>query len=131
MTRLTKKLLAPKFLYFLGISYSLLVTILFLMPAQDVPEVTIPFLDKLVHVLIFSILSFIWLLIFRNSSKIIHTILWICLIIWCYGIIIELLQQWFFDTRNADSWDVVANSVGILTGVLLFQRIKARFSLKK
>jgi glycopeptide antibiotics resistance protein len=52
------------------------------------------------------------------------------LIIFFYGIIIEASQGLFFESRTADGWDIIANSVGILLGWLIFQKIKKLFLLK-
>ena len=53
-----------------------------------------------------------------------------------YGIVIEILQHLFTDTRKADIFDVLANAFGALVGLLsigfyqkYFQRINFRIKL--
>ncbi len=130
MMRVIKKLLAPKYLRTAGIAYTILVTVLFLMPAGNVPVVKIPFLDKIIHVIIFTLLAFFWLSTLLKKNHTFKKAFWICIAIWFYGIIIELLQENFFDTRNADAWDIVANTTGIVLGFLVFGKLKSYLTLK-
>nr|MCH9660199.1 VanZ family protein [Bacteroidota bacterium] len=119
MTQGIKKLSEPKILIWIGVGYSLIITTLFLLPAKEVPEVRVPFVDKIVHLVIFSVLTFIWLW-FCESKKLLKYIARVVLLIFVYGIIIETLQELFFETRTADVWDVLANTIGILMGLVVF-----------
>ena len=109
--------------------YTLFITTLFLLPAKEVPEMRIPFVDKIVHFAIFSVLTFIWLW-FCESKKLVKYTVWVLLLVLTYGIIIEALQELFFETRTADVWDVLANSIGILIGLAVFKKMEKRISLK-
>lgn len=131
MTQGTKKLLEPKSLKFTGIAYSLFITFLLLFPATNIPEVEVPFIDKLGHVSIFAILVIIWSLfdLSKADGSKLKTI-WVVFIAFFYGIIIEVLQGLFFESRTADEWDIIANSAGILLGWLIFSKIKYLFILK-
>jgi len=53
---------------------------------------------------------------------------WVLIGAFIYGIVIEVLQELFFESRTADIWDVVANSAGILLGWLIFRNIKKYLS---
>lgn len=125
--------MAKKTVLRLGILYSLLITIAFLMPTSgklNQFDFFIP-IDKLLHAIIHLILAFIWLTaIVYQKNKQIKT-KWIALtLISCvvYGIIIEIFQGQLVNTRKADFMDVIANSVGTLLGLLLFLKVKIRFN---
>ncbi|RMA65687.1 VanZ family protein [Ulvibacter antarcticus] len=123
MTQLIKKLSEPKPLLLIGVLYTLLVTIAFLFPKSQIPQVNILELDKLVHVLIHGILSFIWLCYwfstdkYHFSNKIVFVILSVCFL---YGLAIEASQHLFTLSRQFDAFDILANSIGSLIGLLAF-----------
>ncbi len=129
MTLLIKKLSEPKILFSIGIVYTLFITVVFLSPAREMPEPIIPFLDKLGHVLVHYILSFIWLCYVllgdKNhiSVKIVFVVLFIC---FSYGILIEALQHWLTTSRTFDLFDIVANGIGTLIGLLSFRLLRDR-----
>ena len=123
MTSLIKKLSEPKTLLLIGVIYTLLITIVLLLPASEIPQIRISFVDKIAHVLIHGFLSFIWLL-YRFSSdkyhislKNVFVVLFIC---FSYGIIIEAVQHWFILSRSYDVFDIVANEFGSLFGLLSY-----------
>jgi VanZ family protein len=134
MTQLIKKLLAGKNTLPIAIVYTLLITIAFLSPSSGMPRVffKIPYLpfDKLVHFVLHSILSFVWLTFIwkqvKNKLKS-KNILFILLACIGYGIIIEILQDKFVPSRQADWQDVIANVLGTLGGMLFFFKYKNRF----
>ncbi len=117
----TKKLLGAKTLKFLGIVYTLVLTLLLLFPSTDVPDLEVPFLDKIGHVSLFSFLVLIWMTYSWVASEGVRSrIFQVGSLAFFYGIVIEILQELFFQPRTADIWDVVANSVGIVLGWLIF-----------
>ncbi|MBX2827743.1 MAG: VanZ family protein [Flavobacteriaceae bacterium] len=131
MIKLIKKLLGPRPLFYLGLLYTTVVTVLFMLPAGDIPKVAIRFGDKWAHICVFILLTGIWLMIAELNhwfSK--NKIVWSSAAILLYGIIIEVLQEKFFETRSADIWDVVADLIGILLAVFVFVKMKKRISLK-
>lgn len=119
-----KKLLAPNTLLLLALVYTLLISIAFLIPGRAVPSTDLP-IDKFVHVSIHAGLFFIWALYFfrkqnnRIASKNFALVAISCLL---YGIIIEALQETFVALRHSDVMDLVANSVGILLGAIVFYK---------
>ncbi len=128
MRKLIKKLLGFKYLLFIGLFYTIFITIAFLLPGSELPKVR--FLnDKIVHIVLYIILSFIWLLYYFVSQKnqinlkSLIVILFVCLI---YGIIIELIQQLLIASRQADMEDVFANTLGAVIGALMFWNVKNR-----
>lgn len=121
MTPLIKKLSEPKLLLLFGVLYTALITVVFLSSAVEIPPSNIPFLDKLAHVIIHSVLFFIWFtygVVYdksHNRIKIVFVILIACLI---YGISIEVLQHYFITSRIFDWYDIYANGIGSLLGFL-------------
>ena len=131
MTQDTRKSLGAKRLKYIGLTYTIFLSFLLLFPTTNIPKVEVPAIDKLGHVALFAILVIIWLLFALSKTKGGKLIsIWVVLITFFYGIIIEALQGMFFESRTADGWDIIANSAGILLGWLIFQNIKKLFILK-
>ncbi len=129
MMRLIKNLLGHKTLLLLAILYTVLVTVALLSPTTGVLQFNIPFFDKLIHILIHWILTLLWLAYFFTgnryhfSTKIVVFTLFTCFF---YGIVVEAFQQWFTVTRTFEIFDIVANGIGNLTGLLSFWIIKKK-----
>jgi VanZ family protein len=97
---------------------------------ENVALTNIPFIDKIVHFLMyFGLMSVI---IFENRKSITTTrqVLFVAIIPFAYGILMEILQTTLTVTRVADFYDVVFNLTGVLTSLLLWLLIKPRFSKK-
>ncbi|MEM7187015.1 MAG: VanZ family protein [Bacteroidota bacterium] len=85
------------------------------------PDIEVPFLDKAGHVGLFAFLVLLWTMyIWVQTNGRLHRLGWVALCAFIYGIVIEALQELFFEPRTADIWDVVANFVGIALGGLIF-----------
>ena len=131
MTKLIKWLSEAKKLSSIAVVYSLLVTVVFLLPANDVPQVNVPFLDKFIHLLIHWMLCFIWLWYFfiadnyHSFTKNVFVVLTLC---FSYGILIEALQHWFTQSRRFDLFDIIANGIGCLIGLLSFLIVRKKLS---
>ena len=126
MTRVIKKLLAPRVLLSLGIIYTLLIAVASVSPTSDLPRIDFPFLDKIIHVLIYTIMALLWLMYGvtkRNGAMSLKTILLILFFCFLYGIIIEVIQGQFTAFRKADPWDVLANLAGVILGWLIFANV--------
>ena len=127
--RLIKELSEPKNILFAGIFYTLFITVALLSPVSEIPQVEIPFLDKLVHVLMHVVLVIIWLWYVHLgdkshiSIKNIFVVLFIC---FSYGVLIEALQHWFTLSRKFDFFDIIANGIGDLLGLLSFRIVRNR-----
>jgi len=133
MTKLIKWLLTARNISLIAILYTLLVTVAFLLPANDILRVKIPFLDKFIHILIHTMLCCIWLWYFqvsenyRSFKKNVIIVLAVC---FSYGILIEGLQHWFTKSRQFDFFDVIANGIGCIIGLLSFLLILKIYSQK-
>ncbi len=133
MIRHTKNLLGAKALLFLGVLYTFIITYLFVAPRPDFPEIEFFIsMDKIGHFIIHTLLCMIWLSYFFVKAKHVLSIRNVFLIvITCitYGIVIEVSQQMLHANRKAEMYDVFANSIGTLVGMLLFLNVKKRMFL--
>lgn len=122
-----KSLLEPKKLLVAAILYTIVVTIAFLIPSIEEKPIDIKNFDKALHVFIYVMLVFLWLLYFRNR---LNPKIWCYILatIFIYGIIIEVLQSSITTSRQADIFDVIANSFGMFIGVILFFTISKKIS---
>ena len=125
-----KSLLESKQLLVVCILYSVFITILFLLPTKEIPKLFDTFIpiDKLVHLFIFLVLTFLWLLYVNNVLNdtkpiVLFLALLVCLL---YGIIIEVSQELFVRSRKAEALDVLADLFGASIGLLLFWNFKDR-----
>ncbi len=122
-----KRLLEGKTVLFIAVLYSTVITILFFLPSQDLPNTRLPGADKVIHALIYFILANVWLLYlylkkdFQLNTKWILALLVSLLL---YGIIVEIIQGLFTDNRSADIFDVAANLIGSVLGIYFFKSIK-------
>jgi len=102
--------------------YLAVVAILSLMPARDLPHITVfQWFDKLVHFSMYFGLSFLacWSLsISRNRMKPIYLLL---LGVFLYGVLMEILQRTMHNGRNFEFRDMIANLTGAVIGIVLFR----------
>ncbi len=120
-----KKLLERNAL-FIAIIITLLIALISLVSLKDVHLIKTPNSDKYGHFLAYFILSLSWLnVIKKRLHKIIVSYIIIFFLI-SYGIILEVLQDILTSHRQADLLDIVANSVGVIFAVLLYNKLKKK-----
>lgn len=85
--------------------------------------------DKLVHFTFYFMFVILWYRYLflagkiQKGNKIALVVIAVIL-----GVLVELAQKYFTTTRQADVWDVVANSTGVFVGLLVSIRF---FTLKE
>ncbi|MFT5251014.1 MAG: VanZ family protein [bacterium] len=127
MTKLIKKFWELKHLLSICIVYTVLVTVAFLYPFKETRTINFIPIDKLIHVLIYLSLSFLWISYSNRVANYKKTVtIMIMLLCFFYGIIIEVIQELFIPLRKADLFDVSANMIGAILGALLFWSVKNR-----
>jgi VanZ family protein len=95
-----------------GLALALVILVLSLMPAEQLPEVRIS--DKVEHILAYVALAF-WF----GSICARRRFVWIALMLIGYGLLVELLQGGMGWGRQADLYDLIADAAGIAAGLLL------------
>ena len=80
-------------------------------------------LDKIEHLIAYCVLGLSWLLAFKENQKLPykkHLVIFLCVF---YGIIIEVLQTTLTSYREGSLLDIVANTVGVLLALLIFNKV--------
>jgi VanZ family protein len=87
---------------------------------DKVSVLNIPLLDKIVHFLMYFSLMWAILIENRKSLKGIKQLLIIALIPFSYGILMEIFQEIFTDSRSGSFFDIISDSAGVLIAFLLW-----------
>jgi len=104
----------------LAIGWTFLILVLCLVKFNKLPSVQVSGVDKYVHFTFHFTFTLLWG--FYNRLRLGQWVLKssfiiVCLSI-CYGILIEILQETFTQTRKADIMDVAANATGAIIAFL-------------
>tara|TARA_R110002049_G_scaffold75991_2_gene195528 strand:+ start:11775 stop:12152 length:378 start_codon:yes stop_codon:yes gene_type:complete len=106
------------------VTVSILYLSLMRMPKYNI---AISHIDKWQHCIAYFTLSISWLLTFYKQNKK-YLVVISCIL---FGIIIEILQQTITSYRTGDYLDIIANSVGVLLGLLFFTVFFKKNEVKK
>jgi VanZ family protein len=87
---------------------------------DSVPFLNIHYLDKIIHFLMYFGLMLAILYENKNSVNRTRQLLITATIPFLYGILMEILQFAFTDTRSGSILDIISNSAGILAAALLW-----------
>ena len=83
--------------------------------AKNIPAINIPYLDKVIHAVFHFVFTILWFLYLKKrfiSSNNVQLLFFTIFGSFILGIAIELMQQYFTTTRNADVFDILANLFG-------------------
>lgn len=110
---------------YISIAITVLITILSLVKMEQKSVVDISNLDKIQHTFAYMVLAISWLVSrdVKFSATPYFVVLLSCL---AFGIIIEVLQGRLTTYRSASLLDVVANSLGIALGFIVFKTFKGK-----
>ncbi|WP_243766012.1 VanZ family protein [Polaribacter cellanae] len=89
-------------------------------------SVSISHIDKWQHGFAYFILSTCWLFSFFRKPQKKYIIVFLCIL---FGIIIEVLQYKLTSYRTGDYLDVLANTTGVLTGLVVFNQVYKKKSI--
>lgn len=110
--------------------YLILITILLLMPASDLPKnpfLELIFFDKWVHTGIFCLLCILWafpgISYFKNPQMHIFIIAFCCIF---YAILTEYAQKNLTTDRSYDNWDIVADTMGVVVASIALVYFKKK-----
>lgn len=102
--------------FWLGLA---LTTVVGLMPGSSLPQALL-FWDKAQHGIAYSLLAMSGALAFpRTLTK-------LCLALVVHGVLLELLQSLFCRGRYGDVYDILADSIGVFIGLMLYKLIASR-----
>lgn len=109
---------APAFFWFL------IIIILSGFPGSKVPEIPIWQFDKLIHSLMYAVLSGTLILAcqpqYQLSNKRLYYVLFIFFGGTFYGGIMEILQHYIFINRSGNWYDFFANAFGAFLGIIFY-----------
>ncbi len=106
---------------YVAIIWLIITTILLCIPGKNLPHKTwfsIYQIDKLVHILIFFILSYLFCNIKNEFIWKIFVVMLCCI----YGGLMEIVQEKFVSNRSFDFFDILANAVGSCAVIILALR---------
>lgn len=126
-----KNTLKVNTLLYIAIIYTLSILTLSLINIGKVEIIKIEASDKIYHTACYAIMSFLWCLYATNkySTLKIKTFLIILVLITIFGIIIESMQLILTNYRSFDWLDAIANFVGCILGILVFNSLQKVFNL--
>jgi VanZ family protein len=112
----------PKQIYFFAaLFWSGLILYFCLKNANEIKQIEIPNFDKLIHVVFHFVFTTLWFLYLKKKLVGLNNFQLLSFSLigsFVFGIAIELMQQFFTTTRNADIFDVLANLLGAFLALL-------------
>jgi len=111
----------PRTKIWLAVGWFLLTTLLLAMPGNALPKtnlVNIPNFDKLVHVGLFAVLTFLVVNAFTKPTYYKITVVALAAIL--YGTIMEYVQLHLVAYRSFEGIDIIADAIGAIAGILVF-----------
>ena len=126
MQKLIKKLLESNALI-IALTLTSLITILSLSKPPTNIQIPVSNLDKYLHIFAYFILATSWFFAIKKAHRISNYQIFISLAVILYGIVIEVFQGRFTADRQADIYDIFANSIGVLIAFIFFNKILKKF----
>lgn len=102
-----------------AITWLVIMCILFFLPGSAFPSenwLSEIYFDKVVHIGLFAILIFLWRSAF--DSQLVKYNLILLLSALFYGLAVEFIQRYFVPNRDFDLYDVVADMIGAIIGLV-------------
>ncbi|MDC1515257.1 VanZ family protein [Polaribacter sp.] len=100
----------------IAIAITISIAYLSLIKTNNFPKIAISNIDKLYHLIAYFSLTFSWLLALKKSKYKYKVLIGSLL----YGIFIEVLQTTLTVYRTGELFDFLANSIGVLLALLIF-----------
>lgn len=121
--------------FFPAILWLIVIAIISGFPGNQVPKIPIWQFDKLVHSIVYAVLSITLIIAFYKDYTIppkkIITLLLIIFFGIFYGGVMEILQHYIFINRSGNWYDFIANTFGTILGVILFPFINKLLPIKR
>ncbi|WP_310555735.1 VanZ family protein [Flavobacterium sp.] len=132
----TKYLLAHSKNFWLPVFWTFLILFLCFKSPSGESKFYFPNADKVAHFTFYFVFVLLWFrsILFYVGNKFFNKILLLVISI-CFGLAIELAQNYFTTSRKGDVWDVLANTIGSLMGLFfasfLFKKPRFGIDFKK
>lgn len=97
----------------IALLYTIVLAVFSLINTSDLPKVEISNSDKIAHAMAYGLLCLIWYFVLKLYKFSKPLLISFCSAI-IYGIIIEVLQGSFTTVRTSDSYDILANCIGVV-----------------
>ena len=110
--------------YKFSILLAFVIVLLSLAPSSSFPVSSvydIPYIDKIVHILMYGSLGFVALMESRCTRRCYLFHLIVLLLIWFASAVIEVLQATVIYSRGAEWTDLLANFLGLLGAYIAFR----------
>jgi hypothetical protein len=107
-----------------AISWFIIMCILFFLPGSALPKekwLEGIYFDKWVHVGLFAILVFLWRSAFDWDYANYNLIILLSAVL--YGFAVEIIQLYWISNRSFDLFDLLADTIGSIVGLLVFLRV--------
>ena len=124
----TTKLLFQLKQNYKSLSWAILILILSISSiktSDSIEEILIPHSDKLIHMFLYTIFSFLLLVENKKSKRIFIRLLFALF----YGILMEIFQHYFTTHRSMEFYDILANLSGILICLLFYNKFSNKLKL--
>lgn len=82
-------------------------------------QLNLPYLDKLIHFMMYFAYSITILISFRRAKTIHFAVIIYCII---FGIMLEIIQEYVVLQRTGDITDAISNAAGVLTGYFFYKK---------
>jgi len=113
--------LERKLYFFVGILLTIIITIGSLISVKNVIELPpVNLADKYLHLLAYFLLTFSWLGALVRRRIFFSKGIFVAVLVFVYGIIIEVLQGTLTTYRQTDLYDLIANLAGIVIAWMFF-----------
>lgn len=117
-------MLKTKAVFLLAIFWTAFVTAFSLMSLGDLgDDFPIPNKDKYVHFMFYFVFVSVWYLYLNKKNSASRNKWMVLIAAICFGILMEICQGAFTTTRSPDIFDVIANTVGAIFGLLFITTI--------
>ena len=110
--------MVKKLLLVVAIAYTIWLTVVSLITLKGVPSLGSSFDDKIYHFLAYFIFAFLWITYFKLFQKK-YSVYLVFSFTLLFGIILELVQHQLNPNRTYDTYDLMANCLGVLFGTLI------------
>jgi VanZ family protein len=111
-----------RLLLVVAIGFTICLTIASLINLSGVPSLGSSFDDKIYHLGAYFVLAFLWVSYFKFSQKkYILLITFLCTLL--FGVVLELMQHQLNPNRTYDTYDLIANCLGVMLGTLIAVQI--------